>query len=65
MSKKRKSFATGAKGTTGYLKNKKKTLRELDEMLGEDNSIDNKQHEMDRANEESKGITDRIRDIFN
>jgi len=59
-----------AKGTSGYGKSKKKTLKELDRAMDyskedmKDNAIDQVQQEMDRENEEEKGITDRIRNIF-
>ena len=52
-----------AKATSGYLKPKKKTLKELEEAL-DINPIDAKQHEMDKEEEDRKGITDHIRDIF-
>ena len=55
---------TKQKGVSNYLKSKKKTLRELDAATGETNKIDQVQQVMDREDEDSKGMTDHIRDIF-
>ena len=53
------------KGVSGYAKSKKRTLRELDEMLGEErNQLDDIEAEMEREAEEEKGITNWVRDIF-
>ena len=59
-------MAHGQKGTSGYLKSKKKTLRELDAMTDPNakNELDQVQSVMDREDEESKGITQHIRNIF-
>ena len=67
MSEKKQSpVAHGQKGTSGYLKSKKRTLRELDAATGEGakNELDQVQQVMDREDEDSKGITDHIRNIF-
>lgn len=57
-----------AKGTSGYLKPKKKTLAELDEMSGNKqpakNPIDRVVEKQDIEDQESRGITERIRNIF-
>jgi hypothetical protein len=63
-----------AEGTSGYLKNKKTTLKELDKAtaspgkksvpMEEENPVDEAIKTMDRDNEEAKGITQRIRNIF-
>ena len=55
------------KGVSGYGKSKKKTLKELDEAMDitpKSNPIDRVQDQLNHENEESKGITDRIRNIF-
>lgn len=59
-----KPMAHGEKGTSGYLKSKKRTLRELEAATGETNQLDQVQQVMDREDEDSKGITDHIRNIF-
>jgi len=61
---KTRSMGAGQKGTSGYLKSKKKTLRELDAATGETNELDQVQSVMDREDEDSKGITQHIRNIF-
>jgi len=54
------------KGVSGYLKSKKKTLKELDAATGEGvtNELDRVEQVMDREDEDSKGITNHIRNIF-
>jgi hypothetical protein len=59
-------------GVSGYIKDRKRTLRELDAAdpntkKEEDdmNPVDRVQEEMNRANDTAKGITERIRNIFN
>jgi hypothetical protein len=58
-------------GVSGYAKDKKRTLRELDmadpnykEKQNKMNPVDKVQSQLDREDEESKGITERIRNIF-
>jgi hypothetical protein len=58
-------------GVSGYAKDKRKTLRELDmadpnykEKMDNMNPIDKVQEQMDRDNDDEKGITERIRNIF-
>lgn len=64
------SFAKGQKGTSGYLKSKHKTTKELDEIFNEDrsepeaNAVDDGMAQVEREEEESRGITQRIRNIF-
>lgn len=60
-----------AKGTSGYMKNKKKTIKEMDQMssgeqekLEKANPIDKAVAQEQRADEESRGITDTIRNVF-
>ena len=55
---------TKQKGVSNYLKGKKKTLRELDAATGEPNKLDRVQQVMDREDEDAKGMTDHMRDIF-
>jgi len=64
--KKQSPMAHGSKGASGYLKSKKRTLKEIDAMTGEGakNELDQVQQVMDREDEDSKGITDHIRNIF-
>ena len=58
-------------GVSGYAKDKRKTLKELDmadpnyekKMKGM-NPIDKVQEQLNHDDEEEKGITDRIRNIF-
>jgi hypothetical protein len=56
------------RGTSGYLKNKKDTLKELDEVSGnrepEKNPIDRAMENVQRADEDSKGWSERLRNIF-
>jgi hypothetical protein len=56
------------KGTSGYLKPKKQTLKELDEVSGnykpEANPIDRAMENQQREAEASKGWTERLRNIF-
>lgn len=60
-----------AKGTSGYLKKKGKTLKELNKALDTsqntpaDNAADEASRQMDRERDDYHGITDRIRNIFN
>lgn len=59
-----------AKGTSGYLKPKGQTKKELDKVFNEDrsepedNAIDDGMAQQEREQEESVGITQRIRNIF-
>lgn len=58
-----------AKGTSGYLKSKKKTIAELDKAtktVGEDtrNPVDKLADDMDKENDYLKGVTDYVRNIF-
>lgn len=54
------------KGVSSYVKNKKRTLKELDQATDyrENNTIDDQAKQMDYEDEERKGITDYIRHIF-
>jgi hypothetical protein len=56
-------------GASGYGKDKRKTLKELDSVdpnynTKDMNPVDKVQEQMDRDNEDSRGITERIRNIF-
>jgi len=59
------------KGSSGYLKPKNQTVKELNKAIDTapthkvDNEIDNASEEMVRAQEVARGMTDRIRNIFN
>jgi len=59
-----------AKGTSGYLKRKEKTYKELNDAVNTSpepkvgNPADAISREMERAQEVAHGITDRIRNIF-
>ena len=53
-----------AKGTSGYGKKKGQTIKELEEALDTRNPIEKEEEEMNKQHEESRGITQRIRDIF-
>jgi hypothetical protein len=58
-------------GVSGYAKDKKRTLKELDAIdpnykkdRDDMNPVDKVQEDLNRANENAKGITERIRNIF-
>ena len=58
------------KGVSGYLKNKHRTLKELNDAIDvsddktPDNAVDAASEAIEKEYEESIGITDRIRNIF-
>jgi hypothetical protein len=60
----------GQQGTSGYGKRKEKTVKELNEAMDTrvetpvDNKVDSMEDEMRRAAENARGMTDRIRNIF-